>query len=112
MEKSQPSCQWSSLEPEKGIVSEETSKRYQEKLGDYADWKRRCRHRDLVVEDVVFVATLSKGKLTPNFSGNNYVILKKKESDTFELVQVETRKREIRNAKFLRKAPLHIEVQR
>ena len=64
------------LEPEKGIVPEERYKRYQEKLRDYADWKRRCRHNDLVVEDVVFVATLSKGKLTPNFIGNNYVILK------------------------------------
>ena len=62
------------------------------------------------MEEVVFVATLSKGKLTPNFIGNKHVILKKKGSDTFELVQVETGKREIRNAKFHRKAPLHIEV--
>ena len=58
------------------------------------------------------MATLTKGKLTPNFSGNKYVILKQKGSDTFELVQVETRKRVIRNAKFLRKAALHIDVQR
>ena len=62
--------------------------------------------------DVVFVATLTKGKLTPNFRGNKYVILKQKGSDTFELVQVETGKRVIRNAKFLRKTPLHIDVQR
>ena len=62
--------------------------------------------------DVVIVATFTKGNFTSNFSGNKYVILKQKGSDTFELVQVETRKRVIRNAKFLRKAPLHIDVQR
>ena len=100
------------LDPEKGIVPKERYKRYQEKLRDYADRKRRARHHDLVVGDVVFVATLTKGKLTPNFSGIKYVILRQKGSDTFELVQVETGKREIQNAKFLRKAPLHIDVQR
>ena len=92
------------LEPEKGIVPEERYKRYQEKLRDYANRNRGARHHDLVVGDVVFVATLTKGKLTPNFSGNKYVVLKAKGIDTFELVQVDTGKRVIRNAKFLRKA--------
>ena len=62
--------------------------------------------------DVVFVATLTQGKLTANFSGNKYVILKHKGSDNFELVHVETGKRVIRNARFLRKALLHTDVQR
>ena len=70
------------LEPEKGIVPEERCKRYQEKLSGYTVRKRRAPDHDLVVGDVVFVATLTKGKFTPNFSGNNYVILKQKGSDT------------------------------
>ena len=67
------------LDPEKGIIPKERYKCYQEKLHDYADRKGRARHPDLVVGDVVFMATLTKGKLTPNFSGNDYVILKEKE---------------------------------
>ena len=58
------------LEPEKGIVPEERYKRYQEKLRTYADKKRRAQYHDLVLGDVEFVATLTQGKLTPNFSGN------------------------------------------
>jgi len=61
------------------------------------------------VGDVVFVAILTKGKLTPTFSENTFALLKQKGS---QLVQVETGKRVIGNAKFLRKAPLHIDVQR
>ena len=48
------------LELEKGIFPEERCKRYQEKLRDYADKKRRAQHHDLVVGDVVFVATLTQ----------------------------------------------------
>ena len=99
------------LESEKGIVPEERYKRYQEKLRAYADKKQRVQHHNLIVGDVVFVATLTQGKLTPNYSGNKYVILNLKGSDTFELVQVETGKRVIRNAKFLREAPLHTDAQ-
>ena len=53
------------LEPEKGIVSEERCKRYQEKVSDYTDRKRRAPHHDLVVGDVLFVLTLTKRKFTP-----------------------------------------------
>lgn len=64
------------LEPEKGIVPEERWKRCQEKLSDYTDRKRKARHHDLLVGDVLFVATLTKGKLTPNFSGNTFALRK------------------------------------
>ena len=99
------------LEPERGVVQEERCKRYQDKLRAYADKKRRSQHHNLIVGDVVLVATLTQAKLTPSFSGNKYVILNPKGSDTFELVQVETGKRVIRNAKFLTKAPLHTDAQ-
>lgn len=59
---------------------------------------------------MICVANMRKGKLTPNFSGDKHVILKQKGSDTFELVQVETGKRVIRNVKFLRKAPANIDM--
>ena len=64
------------LEPEKGIVPEERCKRCQEKLSDYTDRKRYARHHDLLVGGVVLVATLTKGKLTPNFSGNTFALRK------------------------------------
>lgn len=95
-----------------GLGPEERYKRYQDKLRDYADKKRRAQHHNLVVGDIIFVANMSKGKLTPNFGGDKYVIIKQKGSDTFELVQVETGKRVIRNAKFLRKVPANIDILR
>ena len=95
-----------------GIIPEERYKLYQEHLRVYADRKRRAEPHNLVVGDIVFVANMNKGKLTPNFSGDKYVILKHKGSDTFELVQVETGKRVIRNAKFLRKVPPRSDTSR
>ena len=53
------------LRPEKGIVQEERYKRYQDKLRTYADKKRRAQHHNLIVGDVVLVATMTQGKLTP-----------------------------------------------
>ena len=61
----------------------------------------------MVVGDIVFVANMNKGKLTPNFSKDKDVILKHKGS---ELVQVETGQRVIRNVMFLRKAPPQIDT--
>ena len=51
------------LESEKGIVLEERYKRYQEKLRAYTDKKQKIQHHNLIVGDVVFVATLTQGKL-------------------------------------------------
>ena len=65
---------------------------YQEQLRVCADRKRKAELHDLVVGDIVFVANINKGKLTPNFSGDKYVIMKHNGSDTFELVQVKTAK--------------------
>jgi len=99
-------------ENERGIVPEERYQQYQEKLRIYADRKRHAEPHGLAVGDIVFVANMSKGKLTPNFSGDKYVILNQKGRDTFELVEVETGKRVIRNAKFLREVPPHSKMTR
>lgn len=82
------------LENGAGLGPEERYKHYQDKLCEY----------DLVIGDIVFVANMSIGKLTPNFSGGKHAILKQKGSDTFELVQVQTGKQMIRNVKFLKES--------
>ena len=68
------------------IIPEERYKLYQEQLRVYDE------PHDLVVGNIVFVANMNKGKLSPNFIGDKYVILnvilKYKGIDTFELVHV------------------------
>ena len=61
-----------------GTIPEERYKLYQEQLSVYANRKRRGEPHDLVVGDIVFVANMNKGKLTPNVSGDKVVILQHK----------------------------------
>jgi hypothetical protein len=77
----------------------------------YADEGNHASQPDLNVGDVVHMATMLKGgKLDPRYDSKKCVIVKENGDNTFEVVNVDNGKRYVRNAKFLRKAVLHSEM--
>ena len=55
----------------KEMVRKKSTIPIKKKLRDYAHWRRRAQHHDLMVGDALFVSNLINGKLTPNVSGDN-----------------------------------------
>ncbi|KAK3745177.1 hypothetical protein QZH41_000200 [Actinostola sp. cb2023] len=98
-------------EAEVELNIEKRYERYQKKMCEYANEKRGAKQHDLSVGDVVFVASMTSSKLNARYPEDRYVILRKKGIDTFEVVQVDTGKVFVRNAKFLTKAPQKRDMQ-
>jgi len=79
--------------------------KYAEKMKTYADEKRGARHHTFDEGDIVYVANFVRGKLQPTYNDVKHVILKRKQRDTFQIVNCTTGVISVRNAKYLRHVP-------
>ena len=79
---------------------------YQSRLKNYHDAKQRATPHDFRVGDVVFCANMKPNKLDSTFSPAKHVVIRSRGRDTFSVVNVSNGTTLVRNAKYLKHAPV------
>ena len=93
------------INKEKGTISTHTEE-YLKDMKTYSDIKRNAKYHNLKIGDIVHAANLTNtGKLEPRY-GSKHVIINSVGRDTFQIVNVSSGVKSVRNAKYLRHAAL------